>query len=121
MECRLALYAKKTYFSQKEKDICPSGWFNNNNLREGEEAYNCFQEILFCAKAVKTGLYVMIPLSRWGEDLVTRWYLDDAYHSSMSEINADIAAKSVVLIGEVLGHVRRGVYDIALLCSTEDD
>ena len=70
---------------------------------------------------MKTGLYVMVPLSHWGEDLVTRWWLDDAYHSSMSEINVDMAAKSVVLIGKVLGRVRRGVYDIALLCNTEDD
>ena len=33
---------EKPYFSQKEKDMCPSGWYNINNLREGEEAYNCF-------------------------------------------------------------------------------
>eukprot|EP00957_Ditylum_brightwellii_P195916 14926845-Ditylum_brightwellii.AAC.1 len=32
-----------------------------------------------------------------------------------------MAAKSVVLIGKVLGRVRRGVYDIALLRNTEDD
>eukprot|EP00957_Ditylum_brightwellii_P209192 15360747-Ditylum_brightwellii.AAC.1 len=32
-----------------------------------------------------------------------------------------MAAKSVVLIGKVLGRVMRGVYDIALLWSTEDD
>eukprot|EP00957_Ditylum_brightwellii_P045576 3455947-Ditylum_brightwellii.AAC.1 len=32
-----------------------------------------------------------------------------------------MAAKSVVLIGKVLGHVGRGVYDIALLCNTEDN
>ena len=47
--------------------------------------------------------------------------MDDAYHSSMSEITVDMAAKIVVLIGKVLGRVRRGVYDIALLCNTEDD
>eukprot|EP00957_Ditylum_brightwellii_P022964 1733231-Ditylum_brightwellii.AAC.1 len=39
----------------------------------------------------------------------------------MSEKNVDIAAKSVVLIGKVLGRVRRDVYDIALLCNIEDD
>eukprot|EP00957_Ditylum_brightwellii_P125803 9590568-Ditylum_brightwellii.AAC.1 len=39
----------------------------------------------------------------------------------MSEINVDVAAKSVVLIAKVLGHVRRGVYNTALLCNTEDD
>eukprot|EP00957_Ditylum_brightwellii_P132146 10075393-Ditylum_brightwellii.AAC.1 len=32
-----------------------------------------------------------------------------------------MAAKSVVLIGKVLGHVRRGIYDITLLCNTEGD
>eukprot|EP00957_Ditylum_brightwellii_P197122 15018197-Ditylum_brightwellii.AAC.1 len=32
-----------------------------------------------------------------------------------------MAAKSVVLISKVLGRVRRGVYDIALMCNTEDD
>eukprot|EP00957_Ditylum_brightwellii_P137979 10519308-Ditylum_brightwellii.AAC.1 len=32
-----------------------------------------------------------------------------------------MAAKSVVLIGKILGCVRRGVYNIALLCTTEDD
>eukprot|EP00957_Ditylum_brightwellii_P130999 9992697-Ditylum_brightwellii.AAC.1 len=101
--------------------MCPSGWYNINNLREGEEAYNCFQEIWFSSKAVKTGLYVMVPLSHWGDNLVTKWWLDDAYHSSMSEIIVDMAAKSVVLIGKVLGHARRVVYDIALLCNTEDD
>eukprot|EP00957_Ditylum_brightwellii_P161082 12264189-Ditylum_brightwellii.AAC.1 len=40
---------------QKEKDMCPSGWYNINNLGEGEEAYDCFQEIWFSAKAVKSG------------------------------------------------------------------
>eukprot|EP00957_Ditylum_brightwellii_P168290 12811442-Ditylum_brightwellii.AAC.1 len=49
------------------------------------------------------------------------WWLDDAYYSSMSEINVDTAAKNVVLIGKVLGRVRRDVYDIALLCNTGDD
>ena len=39
----------------------------------------------------------------------------------MSEINVDMAAKSVVLIDKILRRVRRGVYDIALLCNTEDD
>eukprot|EP00957_Ditylum_brightwellii_P059021 4476319-Ditylum_brightwellii.AAC.1 len=62
--------------------MCPSGWYNTNNLQEGEEAYDHFQENWFSAKVVKTGLYVMVPLSNWGEDFVTRWWLDDAYHSS---------------------------------------
>eukprot|EP00957_Ditylum_brightwellii_P095239 7254196-Ditylum_brightwellii.AAC.1 len=33
---------KKSYLSQKEKDMCPSGWYNINNLQEDEEAYNHF-------------------------------------------------------------------------------
>eukprot|EP00957_Ditylum_brightwellii_P000665 52187-Ditylum_brightwellii.AAC.1 len=39
----------------------------------------------------------------------------------MSEITVDIDAKSAVLISKVLGHMRRGIHDIALLCNTEDD
>ena len=42
---QVGIVYKKTYFSQKEKDMCPSGWYNINNLREGKEAYNHFQEI----------------------------------------------------------------------------
>eukprot|EP00957_Ditylum_brightwellii_P146421 11148550-Ditylum_brightwellii.AAC.1 len=98
-----------------------SGWYNINNLWEGEEAYDRFQEIWFSTKLAKTGLYVIVLLSHWVEDLVTRWWLDDTYHSSISEITADMPAKSAVLIGKLLICVRRGVYDIALLCNTEDD
>eukprot|EP00957_Ditylum_brightwellii_P145404 11073187-Ditylum_brightwellii.AAC.1 len=35
---------KKPHFSQKEKDIHPSGWYNINNLQEGENAYNRFEK-----------------------------------------------------------------------------
>eukprot|EP00957_Ditylum_brightwellii_P152092 11580254-Ditylum_brightwellii.AAC.1 len=80
--------------------MCPFGWYNINNLHEGEEANDRFQEIQFNAKAVKTGLCVMVPLYHWSEDLVTRRWLDDVYHSSTSEINVDMTAKSVVLIGK---------------------
>eukprot|EP00957_Ditylum_brightwellii_P140669 10715373-Ditylum_brightwellii.AAC.1 len=52
---QVSIVYTKPYFSQEEQDIFPSGWHNINNLWEGEEAYNCFQEIQFSAKALKKG------------------------------------------------------------------
>eukprot|EP00957_Ditylum_brightwellii_P056415 4276156-Ditylum_brightwellii.AAC.1 len=85
---------QENQWNQEEEENCVNN--DNNSMQESEEAYNHFQEIWFSAKVVKTELI-------------------------MSEITVDNAAKSPVLIGKVLGHVRRGAYDIALLCNTKDD
>eukprot|EP00957_Ditylum_brightwellii_P070899 5388006-Ditylum_brightwellii.AAC.1 len=41
---QVGIVYEKPYFSQNEKDMCPSGWYNINNLHEGEEKTIVFKK-----------------------------------------------------------------------------
>eukprot|EP00957_Ditylum_brightwellii_P055749 4224258-Ditylum_brightwellii.AAC.1 len=63
---------------------------------------------------------VCVPLAHWADSIDTEWYLGDNYHPSIKVITIDMALKQVVLIGKVIGHVCRGVFDVALLSNIDD-
>eukprot|EP00957_Ditylum_brightwellii_P012149 917556-Ditylum_brightwellii.AAC.1 len=56
---------------------------------------------------------VLAPLLQWDGSIDSDWWLDNKYCPSVKDIMVDMALKSVILVGKVIGYVYRGVYDAA--------
>ena len=57
----------------------------------------------------------------WSDSVECEWWLDELYHLSMKLINIDVALEIVLLVGKVIGRVKKRVYDIALLSHVNDE
>ena len=58
---------------------------------------------------------LLIPLDNWSDSVECEWGLDKSYHSSMKLITLDMALASVLVVGKVIGGLKKGVNDIALI------
>eukprot|EP00957_Ditylum_brightwellii_P072260 5492597-Ditylum_brightwellii.AAC.1 len=98
---------KRPFCSERDKQLCPSGWFSLLDLTENEDALGRFMQPKFNACSIRNSVMVCVPLAHWTDSVNTERWLGDNYHPSMKDITIDMVLKQVVLIGKAIGHVRR--------------
>ena len=63
---------------------------------------------------------MIITLAHRKDCVECEWWLDESYHPPIKSITLDTEEDSVLLVGKVIGRVKKGVYDISLLSHVND-
>ena len=120
-DSEIGAHYKKPFFTNAENKSCPNGWIDVNDLQPNEDVLGRYQQPHLNPNKVRFVVKMFIPLSHWSDYVECVWWPDESCHSSIKLINLDMTLASMLLVGKVIGRVKKGVYDIALLSHVNDD